>query len=173
MQKWSRYADWPDWVYLLTPWSRGLPEKLTSYYLVTKFPKFYGTEDSLPDSQDSSTCPYLQPDRFSPHHFSKIYFNIILPTTPVSFQVVSFFQIFPADKGWSSSLRVKQSNKTPNRKNLIILRNSDKSGLLYLNCEQICCLTCLHKSSVLLSFTVWPVGPQRKVFIYIHSVSEF
>ena len=29
--------------YLLTPWSRVLLEKLTSYQLVKKFPTFYGT----------------------------------------------------------------------------------------------------------------------------------
>jgi len=30
--------------YLLTPWSRVLPEKLTSFQLVKKFPTFYGTQ---------------------------------------------------------------------------------------------------------------------------------
>jgi hypothetical protein len=29
--------------YLLTPWSRDLLEKLTSFQLVNKFPAFYGT----------------------------------------------------------------------------------------------------------------------------------
>jgi hypothetical protein len=29
--------------YLLTPWSRVLPEKLTGLQLVKKFPTFYGT----------------------------------------------------------------------------------------------------------------------------------
>ena len=29
--------------YLLTPWSRVLPEKLTGSQLVNKFPAFYGT----------------------------------------------------------------------------------------------------------------------------------
>jgi hypothetical protein len=30
--------------YLFTPWSTFLPEKLTGYQLVTKFPAFYGTQ---------------------------------------------------------------------------------------------------------------------------------
>jgi hypothetical protein len=29
--------------YLVTPWSRDLLEKLTSFHLVKKFPAFYGT----------------------------------------------------------------------------------------------------------------------------------
>jgi len=30
-------------IIILTPWSRVLPEKLTSFQLVEKFPAFYGT----------------------------------------------------------------------------------------------------------------------------------
>jgi hypothetical protein len=40
-------------------------------------------------SQEPATCPYSEPDRSSPcppSHFSKIHFNIILPSTPGSFK---------------------------------------------------------------------------------------
>ena len=43
------------------------------------------TEGSLPHSQKPATCPFPKPDRSSPSpssHFSKIYFNIILPSAP-------------------------------------------------------------------------------------------
>jgi hypothetical protein len=31
-------------------------------------PAFYGPEDSLPHSQELSTCPYPESDQFSPHN---------------------------------------------------------------------------------------------------------
>ena len=37
------YKVGPTLDYLLIPWSRGLPEKLTGPQLVKKFPAFYGT----------------------------------------------------------------------------------------------------------------------------------
>ena len=52
-------------------------------------------EGSLPHSKQPATCPYPEPDRsstYTPSHFSKIHFNIILLSMPGSFK-------------WSPSLR--------------------------------------------------------------------
>jgi hypothetical protein len=52
-------------VYLLTPWSRILLEKLTDLQLAKKFPAFYGAHSSLPHSQEPATCPYPKPAQSS------------------------------------------------------------------------------------------------------------
>jgi len=52
--------------YLLTPWTRVLLAKLTSFQLVKKFPAFMEPESSLPHSQVPATCPYPKPQRSSP-----------------------------------------------------------------------------------------------------------
>ena len=39
----SLHVKSPCNIYLLTPWSRALLEKLTGFHLVKKFPAFYGT----------------------------------------------------------------------------------------------------------------------------------
>jgi hypothetical protein len=61
--------------------------KLTDSQLVKKFPTFYGTQGSLPHSQEPATCPYPEPDQFSPcppSYFLKIHFNVILLDLPSS-----------------------------------------------------------------------------------------
>ena len=74
-------------VTLLTPCSRVLLEKPTSFQLVKEFPHFMEHEGSLPQSQVPSNCPYPAPVRSSPHPhipLSKIHLNIILPSMTVS-----------------------------------------------------------------------------------------
>ena len=74
-------------VTLLTPCSRVLLEKPTSFQLVKEFPHFMEHEGSLPQSQVPSNCPYPAPVRSSPHPYiplSKIHLNIILTSMTVS-----------------------------------------------------------------------------------------
>jgi hypothetical protein len=68
--------------YLLTPWNSVLLEKLTGLQLVKKFPAFYRTESSVPQSQVPATCPcpdHLDPVQTPISHFLVIQLNIILP----------------------------------------------------------------------------------------------
>jgi hypothetical protein len=55
-------------IYLLTPWSRFLLEKLTGLQLVKKFLHFMKPEGSLLQSQVPTTCPYRDPAQSSPYH---------------------------------------------------------------------------------------------------------
>ena len=55
-------------------------------------------EGSLPHTLQPAICPDPEPDRSSPFylsHFSKMYFNIILPSTPGSSEL-SLSSGFPA-----------------------------------------------------------------------------
>jgi hypothetical protein len=73
----------------LTWWSRILPEKLKYPQLVKKFPAFFRTQKLIAHSQEPASCPYPKPDRSSqcaPSDFSKIRFNIILPSKPGSYK---------------------------------------------------------------------------------------
>ena len=85
---------------VLTPWSRGLPEKLTCLSHSRNYSHFMEPEGSLHQQQQPATCPYPEPHRSSPFHFWNIHFNIILPLTPGSFK-------------WSLSLRFLQQNLFP------------------------------------------------------------
>ena len=78
--------------YLLTPWSRALLEKLTSFQLVKKFPTFYGTQKII----TAFTVPILgqlDPVPTPTPYFLKIHLNIILPSMTESSQVDSFPQV--------------------------------------------------------------------------------
>jgi hypothetical protein len=60
-------------------------KKLTGFQLVKKFPHFMDPEGWLSHSHVPATCPYPEPDRYSPYptsHFLKINLNIILLFTP-------------------------------------------------------------------------------------------
>ena len=50
----------------LTQWSRVLPEKLTGVQLIRNSPHFMEPEGSSPHSQEPTTFPCPEPDRFSP-----------------------------------------------------------------------------------------------------------
>jgi hypothetical protein len=48
-------------IIIITPWSKGLLEKLTVSQLVKKFPHFMEPGGSLPHSQEPATCLYPEP----------------------------------------------------------------------------------------------------------------
>jgi hypothetical protein len=52
--------------YIMTIWGRVLYQKLKVPQLVKKYLAFYETQSSLPHSQKPTTCPYPNPDQFSP-----------------------------------------------------------------------------------------------------------
>jgi hypothetical protein len=73
-------------------------EKPTALQLVKKFPSFMEPEDSLPYSQQTATCPYLEPDRPSPcplNHNLQIHINKFFPIYAYISQVTSFAQVSP------------------------------------------------------------------------------
>ena len=55
-------------VYLLTPWSRVLLEKLTGSAASQEIPRIFGTRSSSPYSQVPATCPYPNSTPSSPHN---------------------------------------------------------------------------------------------------------
>ena len=65
---------------ILTPCSGILPEKLTGFRLLKKFPAFCGIRRFVTTLPPDGSSPY------SPSDFSKIHFNIILSYTPGSFK---------------------------------------------------------------------------------------
>jgi hypothetical protein len=75
-------------IYLLTPWSRALLEKLTAFQLVKKVPACYGTPMFITAfTRALRICPYPERHRSSPSstsHFLKIHLNINLPSKPRS-----------------------------------------------------------------------------------------
>ena len=82
------HSSYPEYTYLLTPWSRILLEKLNGLQLVKKFFAFYGTRRFITTfisarhlflSWTSSIQSIPQTS-----HFLKIHFIIILSSTPGS-----------------------------------------------------------------------------------------
>ena len=72
---------------VLTPWNRVLPEKLTVPQLLKKFPAFYGTRrfiTAFTTARQLSLFLARSIQSMPLSHFSKINFNIILPSTPGS-----------------------------------------------------------------------------------------
>ena len=72
---------------LITPWSKALPEKLTGPQLVGKFTAFYATLKfitTFPTIRHLSLYSPRSIQSMRPSHFSKIDFNIILPSMPGS-----------------------------------------------------------------------------------------
>ena len=55
-------------IYLLTPWSRVLFEKLTGSAASQEIPRILEPEGSSPYPQAPATCPYPEPTLFSPHN---------------------------------------------------------------------------------------------------------
>jgi hypothetical protein len=71
----------------LTPWSRGLLEKLTVSQLVKKFPAFYGTRSFITAFTRARHLPLSWASwnqSMRPSHCLKIDFNMTLPSTPRS-----------------------------------------------------------------------------------------
>ena len=52
--------------YVITPWCRGLPGKLTGPQLLKKFPALYATRRFITAFTKPDACPYPKPDRHSP-----------------------------------------------------------------------------------------------------------
>ena len=68
----------------ITPWRRALPDKLTGYQLVKKFPAFYGTRRFITTfttaRQLSVSWARSVQSMLTDPYFLKIHFNIILPS---------------------------------------------------------------------------------------------
>jgi len=71
--------------YLLTPWSKVLPEKIAYYQLVKKFPAFYATQLFITAFTSAHHLSLPHARSVPSSHFLKIHLSIILQSTPGSF----------------------------------------------------------------------------------------
>ena len=82
----ARRGRWPE-LYLLTPWSRVLLEKLTGFAASQEISRIFGTRSSITYSQVPATCPY--PEHRSSTHI--LYFrNQVFPVWNHSLFRLSF-----------------------------------------------------------------------------------
>ena len=68
-------------------------------HLIKKFPAFYGTQSSLPRTQQPAICPYPEPDGFTSHPLPPlcsigIYFNVIFRSRPACSSQAPSFWVF-------------------------------------------------------------------------------
>jgi len=78
---------WSVDIYLITPWSRVLLEKLTGSQLVKKFPTLYGTQrfiTAFASTRHLSISWARSIQLMPPPHLLQIQLNIILPSIPGS-----------------------------------------------------------------------------------------
>jgi hypothetical protein len=84
----SQHVNWERYIikitYLLTPWSRVLPEKLKRPKLLKKFPAFYRTRrfiTAFTRARHLSLSWARLIQYMPPSNLSQVHFNIILPST--------------------------------------------------------------------------------------------
>jgi hypothetical protein len=92
---------------MFTSWNTAFPEKLTGSQLVTKFPAYFEIRrlnTAFTRARHLSLSWARSIQSMLPFHFSKIRFNIILPSTPGSPKLSSFLRFRHRNPVCTSSL---------------------------------------------------------------------